>query len=466
MRSSPGPSLLLLLCSALTACGDDTAASASASGSTSITTASPTTATTQEPTTGAAPTTSGSGSESDSAGTTGGGSDSGPKLDVGAPDGQIACGCEFSYVWVANSSEGTVSKINMKSLVEEGRYLTRADGMGNPSRTSVALSGDVAVANRHGGLVKFYADKADCKESNGIPGIQTSTGKDDVLPWDMEECRAWYLDFPTTNQRPVAWTQGSVTPGTCNTANEKVWTVMSEKPSLFPGLGAPGGVIVALIDGDTGTIDKQITIPTFSGDQFGAYGGAVNVHGDLFFTSMAFNGGRIARVYIDNFAYKVWTVPAEIGPYGITVDHKGRVWLSSVAIGMNGAGRFDPEAETWDFVSNFWAGAGLAEGPGDWMWISSNNGVNSVHIDTLEPGPTFKTDYTIKGVGFDDDGFLWLVNYAEEDENGNLLDPELVMKVDTDNMTVVGKYEGLNRPYTYSDFTGNALFNVTCLPPM
>lgn len=465
MRSSPGPSLLLLLCSALTACGDDTAASASASGSTSITTASPTTATTQEPTTGAAPTTSGSGSESDSAGTTGGGSDSGPKLDVGAPDGQIACGCEFSYVWVANSSEGTVSKINMKSLVEEGRYLTRADGMGNPSRTSVALSGDVAVANRHGGLVKFYADKADCKESNGIPGIQTSTGKDDVLPWDMEECRAWYLDFPTTNQRPVAWTQGSVTPGTCNTANEKVWTVMSEKPSLFPGLGAPGGVIVALIDGDTGTIDKQITIPTFSGDQFGAYGGAVNVHGDLFFTSMAFNGGRIARVYIDNFAYKVWTVPAEIGPYGITVDHKGRVWLSSVAIGMYGAGRFDPEAETWDFVSDFWAGAGLAEGPGGWMWVSSNNGVNAVHIDTLEPGPVFKTDYTIKGVGFDDDGYLWLVNYAEEDDNGNLLDPELVMKVDTDNMTIVGKYEGLNRPYTYSDFTGNALFNVTCLPP-
>ena len=173
-----------------------------------------------------------------------------------------------------------------------------------------------------------------------------------MLAWDQEECRAWYVDFPTTNQRPVAWTQGTVTPGTCDTTGEKVWTVMSEKQALFPGLGAPGGVIVSLVDGATGAIDKQITIPTFSGDSFGAYGGAVNAHGDLFFTSMAFNGGRLARVYIDNFAYKVWDVPPDIGPYGITVDHLGKVWMSSAAINTNGVGRFDPEAETWDLSAS------------------------------------------------------------------------------------------------------------------
>ncbi len=39
------------------------------------------------------------------------------------------------------------------------------------------------------------------------------------------------------------------------------------------------------------------------------------------------------------------------------------------------------------------------------------------------------------------------------------------MKVDTETLQVVDSYDGLNRPYTYSDFTGNALFNVTCLPP-
>ncbi|HEY0137465.1 MAG TPA: hypothetical protein VGB85_25450, partial [Nannocystis sp.] len=229
--------------------------------------------------------------------------------------------------------------------------------------------------------------------------------------------------------------------------------------------GAPGGVIVALVDGATGKVDEQITIPTFSGDSFGAYGGAVNAQGDLFFTSMAINGGRLARVYIKNFAYKVWDIPPEIGPYGITVDHTGRVWISSVAINSNGAGRFDPETEQWDFVSGFGTGAGLAEGPDDWMWVSSFNGVNAVHIDTLELGPVFKTDYTIKGVGFDAKGFLWAVNYAETDEGNQPIEPELVMKVDTATLAVVGQYEGLDRPYTYSDFTGNALFNVSCVPP-
>lgn len=390
----------------------------------------------------------------------------GPKLDLGVPDGGFACGCEFNYVWVANSSEGTVSKINMETLVEEARYMTRADGMGNPSRTSVSLKGDVAVANRHGGLVKFYVDPKDCQDTNGVPGIQTSTGKNDVLAWDMEECRAWYVDFPTSNQRPVAWTQGTISPGSCNTTDEKVWTVMSENKSLFPGTGGAGGVIVALVDGKTGNIDKQITIPTFPGDGFGAYGGAVNTHGDLYFSPLGLLGAsKLARVYIDNFAYKVWTVPQEVGPYGITVDHKGRVWLSSNAIGMTGAGRFDPETETWDLVKGFYSGAGLAQGLDNLMWIASGNGITAVNVDTLAIGPVFKSQYYMKGIGFDAKGFLWAVNYSETDEGNNPIDPEMVMKIDVETLSVVGSYDGLDRPYTYSDFTGNALFNVSCLPP-
>jgi hypothetical protein len=471
---SPSARATLLFISAATAaCGEDAQSTASASGTaTTVTTVTPTTDTsgaTLEPTTGASATdgsNSGSASESESADpsvptTT---DDSGPKLDLGVPDGELACGCEFNYIWVANASEGTVSKINMTTLLEEGRYLTRADAQGNPSRTSVSLKGDVAVANRHGGLVKFYADLADCQDTNGVPGIQTSTGKNDVLAWDMEECRAWYVDFPTSNQRPVAWTQGTIEAGGCNTTNEKVWTVMSEKPSLFPGTGGAGGVIVSLVDGKTGAIDKQITIPTFSGEGFGAYGAAVNNHGDLYFTPLGFLGpSKIARVYIDNFAYKVWNVPTEIGPYGITVDHKGRVWLSSNAIGMTGAGRFDPEAEVWDLVPGFFSGAGIAEGVDDLMWVASGNGITAVHIDTLAIGPVFKSNFYIKGIGFDAKGFLWAVNYADPEDMP--VDPDVVMKIDVDTLSVVGSYDGLDGPYTYSDFTGNALFNVTCLPP-
>lgn len=454
--------VLVTLCSAAFACGDSSGmSSGSATAVTTATTPGTTGTTADEPTTG------GSGTAgSDSAPTTAA-TEGGPKLDVGSPGGNMgACGCEFNYVWVANSSEGTVSKINMETLEEEARYLTRADGMGNPSRTSVSLKGDVAVANRHGGLVKFYADINDCKDTNGVPGIQTSTGKSDVLDWDMEECRAWYVDFPTTNQRPVAWTQGTIQSGTCNTTGEKVWTVMSETPSLFPGQGGAGGVIVALVDGETGNVDKTITIPTFPGDGFGAYGGAVNLEGDLFFTPLGLLGdAKMVRVYHNNFAYKVFAVPTEIGPYGITVDHKGKVWVASNRPGGAGVGRFDPVTETWDLVNGFYSGAGLAEGPDNLMWVASGGGANSVDIDTLQLGPVFPSQYYLKGLSFDADGFMWAVNYAETDDAGNPIEPELVMKIDVSSLSVVGQYDGLDRPYTYSDFTGNALFNVTCMAP-
>src|SRR5690606_13684859 len=98
--------------------------------------------------------------------------------------------------------------------------------------------------------------------------------------------------------------------------------------------------------------------------------------------------------------------PAEIGPYGITVDHKGRVWLSSNAITMTGAGRFDPEAEVWDLVPGFFSGAGLAQGDDNWMWVASGNGVTAVDVDTLAIGPVFNSPYYIKGVGLDAKGFL------------------------------------------------------------
>jgi hypothetical protein len=61
---------------------------------------------------------------------------------------------------------------------------------------------------------------------------------------------------------------------------------------------------------------------------------------------------------------------------------------------------------------------------------------------------------------------MWAVNWSDVDDANNPVDPELVLKVDVDTLSVVGSYDGLNRPYTYSDFTGNALFNVTCLPPL
>jgi hypothetical protein len=378
------------------------------------------------------------------------------KLDVGAPVGGFGpCGCELAYIWIANAEEGTVSKINVRTLEEEGRYITRPDGNGNPSRTSVNLAGDVAVANRHGGLTKIYAEEGDCLDTNGMPGIQTSTGPDNVLPWGVEECVAWHTEFPTSNQRPVAWIAGAVTPGTCDSMDQKVWTVSSETLGLGPGLGGAGGVRVSLVDGDTGMVDDEIIVPAadFDGGQLGAYGGAVDAAGNLYFVHMGSItfGPRLGRVDIETMEYTTWELPAGVASYGITVDHLGRVWISSTL--GSGVARFDPETETWETVGGFVSLGGLAEGPDDFMWIATSMGAVSVNIETLERGPTFIAQMggDAKGVSVDIDGYVWVVN-------------EMAWKVDPATGLDVGSYNGLSSPYTYSDMTGYALGNVTCPP--
>lgn len=376
-------------------------------------------------------------------------------LDVAAPKGDLGpCGCELAYIWIANAQEGTVSKINVRTMEEEGRYITRPDGAGNPSRTSVNLAGDVAVANRHGGLTKFYAEQSDCIETNGMPGIQTSTGAGDVLPWDIEECRAWYTEFPTTNQRPVAWIAGQVTPGTCNSTDQKVWTVTSATPGFAPGIGGFGGVIAYLVDGLSGDIDLEVQIDEFDGFQLGAYGGAVDAAGNLFFSPMGAVaiGPQLARVDIETLEVSVWPLPAGVASYGITVDHNGMVWLSSTSF-VSGAARFDPVTETWAMAAGFVSAGGLAEGPDNQMWVSTDNGAVAVDIDTLEIGTVFTTNMGggIKGISVDVDGFVWAVG-------------DIAFKVDPATGTVADFYNGLTNPYTYSDMTGYALGNVTCPP--
>ncbi len=382
--------------------------------------------------------------------------DGDPKLDVGAPEGGLGpCGCELAYLWVANADEGTVSKINVRTQEEEGRYITRPDGNGNPSRTSVNLAGDVAVANRHGGLTKIYAEEGDCQDTNGMPGIQTSSGPGDVLPWGVEECVAWHTEFATTNQRPVAWIAGQVTPGTCDSMDQKVWTITSENPGLAPGIGGAGGVIAYLVDGDDGTIDQEVLVPfeDFAGDNLGAYGGAVDAAGNLYFIHMGSItfGPRLGRIDIETLEYTTWPLPPGVASYGITVDHNGMVWMSGT-LGA-GAARFDPATEIWDTVEGFTSLGGLAEGPNDMMWVATSNGAASIDILTLERGPTFATNMggEVKGISVDIDGFVWAVN-------------DIAWRVDPETGAAVEFYNGLTSPYTYSDMTGYALGNVTCPP--
>ncbi|MCA9713318.1 MAG: hypothetical protein KC468_01335, partial [Myxococcales bacterium] len=344
-----------------------------------------------------------------------------------------------SYIWIANSPEGTVSKIDTQTLEEVGRYQVRPQGGGQPSRTSVSLSGDVVVASRDGGVTKIFARPEDCPDVNGTPGLQTSSGAGDVLPWGEEECVAWYADYSYVSERAVAWTSGQLNPQSCQYEDAKVWVGATVDQV---------NIEILRLDGASGQELDKVVIPGTTGYMSRSpYGGAVDLEGD-FWAVNGYCDASLVEVR-DDLTYDVIALPAGLCAYGIAVDSKGMVWIG----GYQGTtGRYNPEAQTWDFVQA--QGLGIQEDAEGRLWLGAygQNGVYAIDGQTLEvlsytPLPTTGQS---KGVSVDFYGYVWVVS-----DGGNAavrMDPETFQ---------YEVYSGLSDPYSYSDMTGWGLKNVS-----
>jgi hypothetical protein len=438
---------------------DDPMLSGSAEG-----TAGPTT---EGPATGQGPggaTESAEGSATGTATTTGQAEDTtagadGPIFDVGTiPDGgnrgcqQAACGeSEWSYIWIANSNESTISKLNTRTLTEEGRYYTRPDASGNPSRTSVSIDGRaVVVANRMGGVTKINALQEDCNDGNGNGVVDTSAGgPGSMLPFANEECVAWHTPFPgATTQRPVAWTSGTYNPVTCEYDDQMVWTAaaIGQAGGTWPCTGADG-IYVYRLDGETGAVLDEVHMPDVTcGGTLGPYGAAVDFNNDLWM--YIWSAGTIVHVEYDTLDYE--TLPG--GSYGITVDTSGRVWVDS-------GSRYDPVTGTTAYkMGNLpgSGGSGVAQDQQGRIWTATTGGVGWIDMETMVVGDTVPLPEggLYRGIAVDFDGYIWAV----------LLGGTTAHKIDPDTYAVQ-TFNGLNSPYTYSDMAGGQLTSVTCNPP-
>jgi hypothetical protein len=377
-----------------------------------------------------------------------GDNDTGPdqKFDtLVVPDAAYNCGAggggddpEFSYLWAANSTQGTISKIDTKTVTEVGRYIVRPDSAGSPSRTSVSLSGHVAVANRNGGVTKVYAQEEFCQDTNGTPGIQTSNSSA-YLPWGEEECIAWHKPMAYQSQRPVAWGQGEFNEGTCLWENEELWTA---------GTNNNGTIDIYVLDGEDGSTKEMIAVPTggngLTASYYGIYGGAVDGNGD-FWGSQLGSSGRLIRVNRQDMSYDIWDTPNEGSWYGMTVDEDGMVWLC-----RNYVARFDPMTETWTTAQTGGYTGCMADVGEDgllWQAASGINGVIGVNRDTLQVEKMWPAGGAY-GISIDFEGYVWAVAFGST-----------VSKIDPDSGQY-WTYNGLVGAYTYSDMTGFALSSV------
>lgn len=375
---------------------------------------------------------------------------------VGVPCEPMGGGdIKFSYLWVANSGQNTVSKINTLTLVEEGRYAVQPPGIpgGSPSRTSVNLHGDVAVANRCNlaepvpdgcaGVTKIAAQPEDCLDADGDGKITTSTGANDIKAWGKDECVLWHTPFKARSNRPVAWTAGELNPDTCVYDDPMLWTATSND-------GDDTSVKVYLLDGADGSIEQEIKVTGWEGSGYAIYGGAVDSKDDFWFVGGYAN--LLGHVRISDFTFEV--IPASGTPYGTMVDNKDRPWL------LNGQlNRYDPVAKTWATAPcNFACTSITQDGDGN-VWIGGvplqDNPIRLLKIDpdTLAVLDTI-TGADIPEIGLswglatDVEGYLWAV------ENGNK-----AFKIDRKDYS----YQIFTNPtsmYTYSDMTGFGLINV------
>jgi hypothetical protein len=337
------------------------------------------------------------------------------------------------FIWIADSPDGTVWKIDTRTYTPVARYTTGPAGSGNdPSRTSVNSLGDVYVGNRAGrSVTKISALGAECPDTNGDGMVTTSTGPGDVLAWGMDDCVLWHTSLPDADLiRSVA---AQDVEGLDFTVDSFVW------------IGAWNRNVYKL-DGDTGAIAVQVVGPVNN------YGFALDGVGNLWISGRGSSElGLIETLTCTGPGACTMSTFATHTTYGITVDFRGRVWTANH--GSATISRFDPMTRTFVHTNVGANCHGIAADGVGFVWAACDGqGVVRLNADdpamfTAVPG----TNSSAKGMAVDFDGKIWSVNQTSF---ATVITPGPTLAEATATSPAVS---GFVQPYTYSDMTGQQL---------
>jgi len=336
---------------------------------------------------------------------------------------------DLAFMWVANSSADTVSRLDTEQCIETGRYSV----CDNPSRTAVDLLGNVWVGCRgDGGVAKIAIDEALCIDKNGNDQIDTAkdlngdgkvTGSE-ILPKGQDECVILML-YPG----------GSCQRGLGVDKENHAW------------VGEWNGKQLRRLHPEDGAVVKQFGISA------NPYGLVIDQKGTIWVSGRG--GNKLLEV--DPESGEVGSYVSNIGcfqPYGIGLDYKGRVWIGNCCCWHVGY-RFDPETKTWAAAEVTARPRGIA-GSQDGNVYVANDQSDKVAIVDADSAQTL--GYVNVGGGrfplgmtVDFGGFVWAVNQSGSSAS----------KIDPETKQVICEVPVGSGPYTYSDMTGYALHNFT-----
>jgi hypothetical protein len=389
---------------------------------------------------------------------------------------------DFTFLWIANSEEGTVSKIDTRTGQEVGRYVSalmldltmpfplapcdpNSDRpIGNcPSRTAVDLHGDVWVANRafnsQGSVTKIA--HRDCVDKNGNGTIETSNdangnGTIELLDnqeffGEDDECILFTKKIGIGQSVPRAL---AIDPFAPVRGVGSVWVGAFSESRYYQ------------LDAATGDLIRTVDVP------HNPYGCIIDRFGslwsiDLGSTNISYGPPRglvkiVSRTGEVSGPIQVRGSNGCSGGYGVTLDGADNIWIGAFA--CESVHRYTPSTDSW-FTVKLPSGTGYARGVAadrdGWIYVGSSHTLDGDllgHITRFrhEDGSQLNTfDFgrdsqgTI-GVGLDYEGRVWGVNQATS--SAVRLDP-------TTGETV--HFPTGTGPYTYSDFTGYTLRNFT-----
>ncbi|MCB9521245.1 MAG: SMP-30/gluconolactonase/LRE family protein [Myxococcales bacterium] len=326
-------------------------------------------------------------------------------IDVNSA-GRLRLGTTFvdlPFVWIANSGEGTVSKIDSDLVQEVGRYPV---GQG-PSRTAVDFNGDLFVVSR-----AFYG--------------QGTISRVDALGCEGTECVRFDAPIGDTDAVPRG-------------------VAIDEEG--FPWVGTYNDNKLRRVDPTTGTAIEEYDVgrPIF--------GLTIDAEGILWFTSLRipeYSGGEFGAFDLDRRRLiGTWSIPGCSNPYGIESEG-GTVWLTNFS--CNNIVRFDVATEEMSTYSlaGFDRMRGVAIDADGKVWFASygNDTVARFDPDTNAFIGSYPVCDGPIGIGISADRHVWVACYFSND----------VVRLDYDG-TRSGRVEVGRNPNSYSNLTGFQLRN-------
>jgi streptogramin lyase len=356
----------------------------------------------------------------------------------------------FPFIWVPNSNEATVSKVDTLTGQEVARYRTSPVVLASPSRTTVDLLGNCWVGNRATGTaVKIglfetggYVDR----NGNGI--IETSrdlngdgdiTG-DEILPWGHDECVLLEIALVPGKEGPFIPGTPDVpydpSPGTRGLAVDALGNVW---------LGTFGTAMFYYVHGDTGEILRKVDV---SRHAHTSYGAVLDIHGVLW--SSGFQRRDLLRFDPVQNSIEVITVGHLV--YGLALDRYDHLFLTAYAdatvtrlnildstIQWQVPGSSGGRGITVTEDGDVWTADSLANMVSRWR----NDGVHKANI-SVGATPT--------GVAVDQDGKVWVVHLGDES----------IMRIDPSSNTIDLRKNIVGAShYGYSDMTGLMARNLS-----